>query len=119
MTDETWARYGKGDRNDPNAQIDAAVHYIKDINDTFVRNFDRKPTDSELYVLYQQGPTGGVALLSKPNMKAVDILTVVYRNNRQKAVRAIQDNLKGKLKFTSGNILAKDFTKIIGSYIGD
>lgn len=119
MTDDTWARYGKGDRNDPNAQIDAAVRYIKDINGSFIRNFDRKPTDSELYVLYQQGATGGIALLSSPNMKAVDVLTVVYRNNRQKAVRAIQDNLRGNLRFTSGNILAKDFTKIIGSYVGD
>ena len=119
MTDETWAIYGRGDRNDPKAQIDAAIRYMKDIKARFIKYIGPKPTNSQLYVLYQQGPTGGVALLSRPNMKAVDVLTSVYGGNRQKAVKAIQNNLRGNLRFTSGNILAKDFTKIIGSYVGD
>lgn len=120
MTDETWAEYGKGlDRNNPEHQIDAAIRYMKDIRGSFLRNFDRAPSDSELYVLYQQGAKGGTALLKYPNMKAVDVLTSVYNGNRQKAVSAVQNNLKGSLKYTAGRITARDFTKIIGAYVGD
>lgn len=121
MTDETWAIYGKGlDRNNPEHQIDAAIRYMKDIRETFKKNFDDKePSDSELYVLYQQGATGGTALLKFPTMKAIDVLTTVYKGNRQKAISAIQNNLKGSVRFTAGRITARDFTKIIGSYVGD
>lgn len=120
MTDETWAQYGKGlDRNNPEHQIDAAIRYMKDIRGSFLRNFDRAPSDSELYILYQQGPKGGTALLKYPNMKAIDVLTSVYNGNRQKAVSAVQNNLKGSIKFTAGRITARDFTKIIGAYVGD
>ena len=119
MTDETWAIYGRGDRNDPKAQIDAAIRFMKDIQASYKKYIGPNPTDSQLYVLYQQGPAGGVALLSSPNTKAVDVLTIVYKGNRQKAVKAIQNNLRGNIRFTSGNILAKDFTKIISSYVGD
>jgi len=120
MTDETWAQYGKGlDRNNPEHQIDAAIRYMKDIKTSFSNNFKREPTDSELYVFYQQGAKGGTALLKYPNMKAIDVLTSVYNGNRQKAVSAVQNNLKGSLKYTAGRITARDFTKIIGAYVGD
>ena len=120
MTDDTWAIYGKGlDRNNPQDQIDASIRYMKDINTSFVRNFDRQPTDSELYVMYQQGASGGTALMKFPNMKAIDVLTTVYQGNRAKAISAIQNNLKGSTKYTIGRMTAGQFTKIIGSYVGD
>lgn len=120
MTDETWAIYGKGlDRNNPEHQIDAAIRYMRDIKASFLNNLKREPTNSELYVFYQQGPSGGTALLKYPDMKAIDVLTSVYNGNRKKAVSAVQNNLKGSVKFAAGRITARDFTKIIGAYVGD
>jgi hypothetical protein len=53
-----------------------------------------RPTGADLYIMHQQGPAGGEALLTAPvGMSAVAALTPAYRGNAAVATQAIAGNL--------------------------
>lgn len=93
FTAPTWQRYGQGGNIfDPAANADAAMRLARD-NASFFRNrFGRDPSNTELYLLHQQGPAGAAALLSNPEANAIDALTPAYRGNRALATQAVLNN---------------------------
>jgi len=109
MTAGTWAKYGQGDRNDPEAQIDAVIRFTRDNMRSFRSASGREPTNGELYLMHQQGFGGASALLSNPDANAIDVLTKVT-GDRKIAVASIANNLPGDMSKYSGNITARQFT---------
>jgi hypothetical protein len=90
----------------------------------------RDPTVFEAYVLWQQGPKGGLALLTRKKELAVDVLTDVrfaalknqmpndlegaQRLARAKSIRAVEDN-GGTVEMTSEQfleVMSKRFMRI-------
>jgi hypothetical protein len=88
----TWAQFGEGDRTDPQQAILATQRYAAANRPVLTSALGREPTDAELYLAHQQGPGGAVALLTHPNMSAVDVLTPIYHGNRALAATAIRGN---------------------------
>lgn len=109
MTAGTWARYGQGDRNDPEAQIDAVIRFTRDNLRSFKSANGRDPSNGELYLMHQQGFGGASALLSNPDANAIDVLTKAT-GDRKLAVASIANNLPGDMSKFSGTITARQFT---------
>jgi len=109
MIDKTWAKYGRGDRSDPEAQIDAMIRFTKDNFRSFVSAAGREPSNGELYLMHQQGFGGANALLSNPNDRAMDVLTRVT-GDRSTAVASISNNLPASLSKYAGTMTAREFT---------
>lgn len=109
MTDSTWAKYGRGDRKDPEAQIDAVVRLTRDNYNSFKSTNGRPPDNGELYIMHQQGFGGANALLSNPNGNAIDVLSKVT-GSRAIAVSSIANNLPPELAKYSGTMTSRQFT---------
>lgn len=109
MLDTTWAKYGRGDRSDPEAQIDAVIRFTRDNFNSFVSANNRNPSNGELYLMHQQGFGGANALLSNPDQNAIDVLTRVT-GSRSRAVSSIANNLPADLARYSGNMTSRQFT---------
>ena len=109
MLNSTWAKYGRGDRQDPEAQIDAMIRFTRDNVRSFVSASGREPSNGELYLMHQQGFGGANALLSNPDANAMETLTRVT-GSRSQAVAAIANNLPKDLAKYSGTITSRQFT---------
>lgn len=72
--DETAADYGLEDKFDAAQSADAGARLMADNQAAFVQALGRKPTTGELYLMHQQGTTGGLTLLQNPNALAVDLV---------------------------------------------
>jgi hypothetical protein len=70
----TWARYGQGDRTNPNASIMAIQRYAAANSKYLAPILGRPPTDSELYLAHQQGPRGASLLLTNPDELASNLI---------------------------------------------
>lgn len=72
--DANWSQYGKGNKFDPSANVDAAGRYLSDAKKTLSSRLGRDPTPGELYLAHQQGPGGASKLLSNPSARAADLV---------------------------------------------
>jgi hypothetical protein len=94
--DSTWASYGRGNKMDAVANVDAGVRFIRDNMQGLQRTLGRAPTVGEAYLAHQQGLGGATRLLSNPSAPATDIVGAA-------AVR---------LNGGSGNMTAQDFANL-------
>jgi len=111
FTDSTWNQYGRGDRKDPIAQIDAFMRFTQDNIQSFERAYSRKPNSGELYLMHQQGAAGAIALLNNPNDNAMSVLQRVVKS-REMAVNSIYLNVPTDARAYAGSLTAKQFTDI-------
>lgn len=111
FTDATWAAYGRGDRNDAVAQIDAFMRLTIDNTKSFERAYNRKPNAGELYLMHQQGAAGAMALLNNPNDNAMSVIERVVKN-RETAVKSIYHNIPTDTRNYAGSMTSKQFTDI-------
>lgn len=64
-----------------------------------------EPSDANAYIMHQQGPGGAQALfMANPNANAIDVLTPIYKGDRDMAHAAIVGN-GGKADTTAGQFL--------------
>ena len=83
---------------DPVSNIKAGIaHHQADVN-YFRSKMGRNPTDSETYLLHQQGMAGATALLRKPTMLASEALKPFYKPGVN--VKAVTQN-GGRAHWTS------------------
>lgn len=77
------AKYGinNNNRTDPNVQKAAIVASTKENYDEFKKRMGREPTDGELYLMHQQGPTGATQLLSNPDVPAWKVIRPYYKSD--------------------------------------
>lgn len=92
FTNGTARQYGLSNPFDPAANADAAARLMRDNGAKLTTALGRAPTAGELYLAHQQGALGAIALLSHPNLSAVDALAPVYGGNRDRAATAIYVN---------------------------
>ena len=92
--------------------IDKGLEMLADAQTGAQRVLGRRPQNWETYVMFQQGPGGGAALLNPANAtkKAVDVLIPAYQGNAGLARQAITAN-GGNL-----NMTAAEFARSIGNY---
>ena len=76
----TAAELGVKNSNDPVESAIATAEYARRNAAMFRSRFGRDPDGAELYLMHQQGPAGGAALLTDPGARAVDVLTRVGAN---------------------------------------
>lgn len=98
--EDTAAKYGVADRNDPAQSIRGVARAIADKRQMLAAKLGREPTAGEIYLTYQQGDAGGPALLSNPDANAVDVLEPFYES-RAIAEQAITAN-GGRADMTAG-----------------
>ena len=92
QTDGNAKDYGVTDRFDPVQSTDGAVDFAVDNMRILTAALGREPTGAELYLAHQQGGSGARALLSNGNANVVDVLTPVYKGNRERAAEAVRLN---------------------------
>lgn len=92
QTDGNAKDYGVTDRFDPVQSTDGAVDFAVDNMRILTTALGREPTAAELYLAHQQGGSGARALLSNGNANVVDVLTPVYKGNRERAAEAVRLN---------------------------
>ena len=92
QTDGNAKDYGVANRFDPVQSTDGAVDFAVDNMRILTTALGREPTAAELYLAHQQGGAGAKALLSNSNANVVDVLTPVYKGNRERAAEAVRLN---------------------------
>jgi hypothetical protein len=92
QTDGNAKDYGVADRFDPIQSTDGAVDFAVDNMRILTTALGREPTAAELYLAHQQGGSGARALLSNSDANVVDVLTPVYKGNRERAAEAVRLN---------------------------
>ena len=92
QTDDNAKDYGVKNRFDPVQSTDGAVDFAVDNMRILTAALGREPTGAELYLAHQQGGSGARALLSNGNANVVDVLTPVYKGNRERAAEAVRLN---------------------------
>ncbi len=99
----TWSTYGNGANiTDPSANADAFGRFTLDNQKALTQSLGRQPTNGELYLAHQQGPSGAAALLSNPQANAVDALAPAYGGDKARATQAITAN-GGSPAMTAGD----------------
>ena len=101
---DTFAGLGGGNIHDVGDQTAAALRGARQ-NATLLTNAGAQTTDANLYIMHQQGPAGGLALLGHPDESAVAVLTPIYHGNAAIATRAIVGN-GGTADMTAGQFTA-------------
>lgn len=96
---DTAKRYGLTNPNDLSSSAEAAARLAYD-SASRLKKLGAPVTSGNLYLMHQQGRGGASALLSKPEAKAIDVLTDVY-GSVDTARRAITLN-GGNLSWTAG-----------------
>lgn len=85
--DSTWARFGGGDRLDPELSSRNGVRLMAENRAALRRGLGRDPAEWELYLAHQQGAGGAVAMLKNPDANAVEVLRGIGSRNPLAAVR--------------------------------
>lgn len=77
------AKYGINDSNRHirSVQEGAITQSAEENRAEFKRAFGREPTGAELYLMHQQGQTGGVKLMQNPNEPAWKVIRPYYRSD--------------------------------------
>ena len=89
--------------------------YLKNL---FENDFKRKPNTGEWYILYNQGPSGGPALLkADPNSNAIQTISRFYTDPRN-AVNAIMNNLTEKSGLRRTDVTSGQVVKYLKSKMG-
>lgn len=65
--DSTAKRYGLSNKYDAAQSADAAARLWKDNKATLTRSLGREPTNGELYLAHQQGPSGAAKVIKNPD----------------------------------------------------
>lgn len=74
FTDDTWNGMGGGDKLDPALNVQRGVELLRQNGAKLSDTLGRQPEAWELYLAHQQGATGASALLSNPDVRAIDAL---------------------------------------------
>jgi hypothetical protein len=87
-------QYPHGGPQSVEDQTSTTLTALRQNTATLTRELGRPPTEAELYLMHQQGPAGGPALLTAPaDMSAVQALTPAYHGNVATATAAIAGNI--------------------------
>lgn len=113
FTGGTWGQYGRGNPFDAAQNIDAGARLAVANSAHLKRALGRDPLPHEIYLAHQQGAAGATALLSDPNVKAIDALTPAYSGNRRMATQAILQN-GGRADMTAGQFASLWQNKFYG-----
>jgi hypothetical protein len=106
---DSFAAAGGGNINDVGDQTKAALVTSRQYRQT-LQNANLPPTDANTYILHQQGPAGGMALLQASQSlldrtkNAISVLTPIYGGDVAKATQAIANN-GGRLATTAGEFV--------------
>jgi hypothetical protein len=84
--DRTWARFGGGDRFDPNLNATRGVQLLAQNRQALRRALGREPEPWELYLAHQQGAGGATEMLRDPSRPAVDALRAAGVRNPGRAI---------------------------------
>jgi len=78
---QEWKDWGKGDIFDPEANVDAAARRMKNLVMPAIDQATEGKSDPHHYYLgWQQGVSGGPALIANPNQPAAETLAPFYGN---------------------------------------
>src|SRR5262249_15307134 len=87
-----WRTMGGGDMRDVDRQLDYGAKYLAQQRDIARNRLGHEPQDWETYMVHQQGPAGGPALmLAPPDANVVNVLAPFYRD-RATAMKAVTGN---------------------------
>jgi hypothetical protein len=107
----TWAKYGQGlDIDNPTHNREAARRLAIDNANDLKAKIGRAPTEGEVYLAHQQGSAGAAALLSHPEMNAVQALNQYAGVSLSRADQAIRVN-GGNPSMTAGQFAQKWITR--------
>ena len=110
MIASTWKKYGtdRGLARTEENELKAGVAYLADLKELYNKQFVSNPEIGDLYVLYNQGEGGGMALmLANPNANAIKILEPFYKENPLNARNAVLNNMPKDQR--NANITVKQF----------
>ena len=110
MIASTWKKYGtdRGLARTEENELKAGVAYLADLKEIYNKQFVSNPEIGDLYVLYNQGEGGGMALmLANPNANAIKILEPFYKDNPLNARKAVLNNMPSDQR--NANITVKQF----------
>ena len=110
MIASTWKKYGtdRGLARTEENELKAGVAYLADLKEIYNKQFVSNPEIGDLYVLYNQGEGGGMALmLADPNANAIKILEPFYTENPLNARKAVLNNMPSDQR--NANITVKQF----------
>lgn len=100
-----------GDINSVEGQTQAAIS-LDNQNRTALQKAGVQPTDANAYIMHQQGPAGGLALLSAPQgASAVSVLAPAYGGNESTATTAIAGNIGMPYRTAAQKAAAQDAAK--------
>jgi len=114
FSDALEKKYGIYDNNrtDPIVQSNAIKEHAKDNYKAFEAVMGRPPTHNELYMMHQQGTTGGMNLAKRPDEPAWKVLRP-FKGSDWLAKKSIMDNIpanhpvrrKGVDRITSNDLM--------------
>lgn len=104
--DDTAKRYGLTDRFDPTQNADAAARLTRDNTIALTEALGREPSMGELYLAHQQGANGAIALLSRADEPAINVV----------GVDAVTDN-GGTMTMTAGDFANLWTSKLDGNAV--
>lgn len=84
--DDTWARFGGGDKYDATTNTRAFMRLTQQNTDGLRSTLGRDPAGWELYLAHQQGLGGARQLLSDPNRPAIEALRAAGVRNPARAL---------------------------------
>ena len=122
MIDDTWDIYKVNsdgtimDRT-PENELKASVRYVADLHKKYNKVFGKNPEMGDIYVMYNQGASGGMKLLlANPNANAIKTLEPAYtdKRNANKAVINQFEAGKGDINMTVGQFLASLRSRVKG-----
>lgn len=123
LSDAEWAKYGRPGDNilDPQDNLEAGIKSLQDKERNFAREFGRKPTAVELYLMHQQGEAGLRAHEQQPNAPAWQNMLRTGEGKRKGpgwAKLAVWGNVPSDLKHLFGsvdNMTSKQFLAVWSS----
>jgi soluble lytic murein transglycosylase-like protein len=113
--DSTWARFGGGDKMDPERSARAMMALTRENMAGLRETLRREPTGWEIYLAHQQGLGGARQLLADPNRPAVEALRAAGVRN---PARALTLN-GGRADMTAGEFAGLWRTKFGEDIAGD
>lgn len=120
LLSSTWNERGaaKGLERTPENELKVSIEYMAYLKNVFVNDFKRKPNTGEWYILYNQGPSGGPALLkADPNSNAIQTISRFYTDPRN-AVNAIINNLTENSGLRRTDVTSGQVVKYLKSKMG-